>query len=33
MEISSVEQQCAAVILGEIDPNVETFKTVGQLAS
>ncbi|PIC70275.1 hypothetical protein CSV77_09365 [Sporosarcina sp. P16b] len=33
MEIPGVKQQSAAVILGEIDPNVEAFPTVGHLAS
>lgn len=33
MEIPGVKQQSAAVILGEIGPNVEAFRTVGHLAS
>lgn len=33
MEIPGVKQQSAAVILGEIGPHVEAFKTVGHLAS
>jgi len=33
MEIPGVKKQSAAVILGEIGPNVEAFKTVGHLAS
>lgn len=33
MEIPGVKQQSAAVILGEIGPNVEAFQTVGHLAS
>lgn len=33
MEIPGIKKQSAAVILGEIGPNVEAFKTVGHLAS
>ncbi|WP_395537107.1 IS110 family transposase [Klebsiella pneumoniae] len=33
MEIPGVKKQSAAVILGEIGPHVEAFKTVGHLAS
>lgn len=33
MELPGVKKQSAAVILGEIGPNVEAFKTVGHLAS
>lgn len=33
LEIPGIKAQSAAVILGEIGPNVEAFKTVGHLAS
>lgn len=33
MELPGIKKQSAAVILGEIGPNVEAFKTVGHLAS